>query len=124
MCGIHHDIMHNLFEGVVPYEMKLLLRHCIQERYFSLELFNDRLDRYDFHHNKPTLIDERVLNNADRKIRQSASQMMTLVCELPLIIGDKVKEDDKHWEAFLLLIRICQIVISPRINPDMIEYLW
>ena len=36
--GLHHDIMHDLFEGVVPYEVKLLLHHYIQSKYFSLEL--------------------------------------------------------------------------------------
>lgn len=121
--GLHHDIMHDLFEGVVPYELKLLLRHFIQAKYFSLQLLNERLDSYDFHNNKPSLIDERVLNNSDRKLRQSASQMMTLVRELPLIIGDKVNIDDKYWKAFLILLRICQIVISPRISFDTIEYL-
>ena len=79
MHGLHHDIMHYLFEGVVPYEVKLLLHHYIQSKYFSLELLNDRLDSYDFHNNKPTLIDERVFNGQDRRLRQSASQMMTLV---------------------------------------------
>lgn len=67
MHGLHHDIMHDLYKGVVPYEVKLLLRH------------------YDFHDNKPTLIDERVFNSQDRRLCQSASQMMTLVHELPLI---------------------------------------
>ena len=72
---------------------------------------------------KPTLIDECVLSSHDRKLRQSASQMMTLASELPLIIGDKVKDDDKYWKAFLVLLRICQIVISPHINLNTIEYL-
>ena len=27
--NLPHDIMHDLFEGVVPYEMKLLLTHLI-----------------------------------------------------------------------------------------------
>ena len=81
------------------------------------------MDSYDFHNNKPTLIDERVFNGQDRRLRQSASQMMTLVRELPLIIGDKVKDDDQYWKAFLVVLRICQIVLSPRINSDTIEYL-
>lgn len=121
--GIHYDIMHDMFEGVVPYEVKLLLRHCIQSGYFSLKLFNERVESFNFDDNTPTLIDERVLTNSDRKLRQSASQMMTLARELPLIIGDKVKDGDKYWESFLVLLRICQIVVSPSITQDTIEYL-
>lgn len=33
-----------------------------------------------------------------------------------------MKDDDKYWKAFLYC-SICQIVISPRINSDTIEYL-
>ena len=121
--GIHHDIMHDVFEGVVPFEVKLLLQHCIQCNYFTLQLLNDRLNSYDFNDNAPTQIDDRILNQSDRKLRQSASQMMTLARELPLIIGDLVKDGDKHWEAFLMLLRICQIIVSPFINYDTIEYL-
>ena len=37
-----HDIMHNLLEGVLPYETKALLKYCLQMKYFSLEvLIND-----------------------------------------------------------------------------------
>ena len=106
--GILHDIMHDMYEGVVPYEVKLLLHHCVQSKYFTLKVaVNERLQSYDLKDNKPTLIDERVFNNdSDSKLRQSASQMMTLAFELPLIIGDVIPVGDNNWEAFLLLLRI------------------
>ena len=34
--GLPHDVMHDIFEGVVPYELKLLLCHCVQQRYFTI----------------------------------------------------------------------------------------
>ena len=46
--NLPHDIMHDLFEGVVPYEMKLLIMHLVNEKYFTMVTFNDRLRRYDF----------------------------------------------------------------------------
>ena len=33
-----HDIMHDLFEGVVQYEMKLLIIHCLDEKFFSIDI--------------------------------------------------------------------------------------
>ena len=45
--------MHDLFEGVVPYELKLLIIHVVQEVYYFL---NDRIERFDFVHNKPSLM--------------------------------------------------------------------
>ncbi len=84
---------------------------------------NVRIEKYDFPNDKPNTIEERILNSGDRKIRQSASQMMSLLFELPFIIGDKVPEDDAHWKGFLILLRICQIAISPKIFADTTEYL-
>ncbi len=55
--------------------MKLLLHHCIQSNFFTADQFNDRLTKYDFPEDKPSIIDARILNNSDRKLRQSASQM-------------------------------------------------
>ena len=62
-------------------------------------------------------------NDSDRKLRQSASQMMTLAFELPSIIGDMIPVGEKNWEAFLLLLRICKIINSPRIYHDAVVYL-
>ena len=46
--GLPHDIMHDLFEGVVPYELKLLICHCVSSNYFSIEVLNERMNAYDF----------------------------------------------------------------------------
>lgn len=76
--------------------------------------------RFDFVENKPTLID---LKSSDAKIRQSASQMITLITELPLLLGDRIPEDDENWNSFLILLKICKIALSPRCTPDTIAYL-
>ena len=34
--GLLHDIMHDLYEGIVPYELKLLLCYCLGKSSFSL----------------------------------------------------------------------------------------
>lgn len=121
--GLPHDIMHDLFEGVVPCHMKLLLTHCVQEGFFTLEELNERICAFDFLKNKPSEIDSNLCRHAQSKLRQSASQMMTLCLELPLILGDKVPEDDNHWTLFLILIRICSIALAPICSPDLIAYL-
>ena len=54
VAGIPHDIMHDLFEGVMPFELKLLLIHCVQKKYFSVDLLNERLERFDFVFDKPS----------------------------------------------------------------------
>ena len=79
--GIPQDIMHDLFEGVVHTDLKLFLVHCINSRLFSIGFLNDRISRHDFLNNNPSPIE------SASKFRQSASQMMALIIELPIIIG-------------------------------------
>lgn len=119
--GIPHDIMHDLFEGVVPYELKHLISHCLQKKYFSLDMLNDRIERFDFVNDKPSRLDKDSSSNSI-KIRQSASQMLSLSSNFPLIIGDKVPEEDKYWLSFLLLLKICRIALSPVCTYDTIAY--
>ena len=120
---IPHDIMHDLFEGVVPYELKLLIRHCIQTmKYFTIDFLNNRIGRFDFIHDIPSLLDSNLCQST-MKIRQSASQMMALSRFFPLLIGDKIPEDDKNWKSFLLLLKICNVALAPIVTYDTIPYL-
>lgn len=115
--GIPQDIMHDLFEGVVHTELKLFLVHCIDSRLFSIGLLNDRISRHDFIRSNPSPIE------SASKFRQSASQMMALITELPIIIGDKIPPSDKNWFSLLLLIKICKIALAPVCSRDLIPYL-
>ena len=89
--GLPHDIMHDLYEGVVPFELKLLLQHCVSRKYFTIDELNSRMDSFGFARNEPRHIDPLVTRVGDTKIRKSASQMMTLSQHFPLLIGDKVQ---------------------------------
>ena len=122
--GLPHDIMHDLFEGVVHYELKLFFQYCTSNNFFSIETFNNRLRSYDFGtEDKPSLIDRSSLDQPNRKFSQSAVQMITLVRNLPMLIADKIPEDDTNWYSMLVLIKICQIALSPVIAFDTVPYL-
>ena len=122
--GLPHDIMHDLFEGVVHYEFKLFLQHCVSSKFFSIETLNNRLRGFDFGtEDKPSLIDPSSLDHPNRKFSQSAAQTITLVRNLPILIGDKIPEDDKGWHSVLVLIKICQIALSPVHSHDTVPYL-
>ena len=103
--------------------MKLLLCYCVDKKYFTIDELNGRMERYDFEDNKPRPFDPSLIHKADSKIRQSASQMMVLSQQLPLIIADKIPFDDPPRNHFLLLFKICKIVNSPVCTPDTVAYL-
>ena len=61
--GLPHDIMHDLFEGVVPLNILLLLEYCIAKKFFTMNDFNDRINNFDFIEDKPALIDQKIFKN-------------------------------------------------------------
>lgn len=71
------DIMHVLFEGVVPYEMKLLLKLLIdQRRIFTLKDLNQRIESFDLGYmnvkSKSSPISRDTINGlGDAKLKQS-----------------------------------------------------
>lgn len=87
-------LLHDLLEGVVPYELKLLLNYLIENKYITVAIVNERINSFDFGYSelsdKPSLLDERVLKSNDQKIWQSASKMWLLAVYFPLLVGDLV----------------------------------
>ena len=51
-----------------------------------------------------------------------ASQLWLLGHLLPLIIGDLVPNDDEHWELFLQMMDIVDILFSPNSTEDHASY--
>ena len=43
-----HDITHDLFEGVLPYEMKLLLTIFVGNNYLTHSVLTERIKTFDF----------------------------------------------------------------------------
>lgn len=119
--GLPHDIMHDIFEGVAQYEIKLVLKHCISKSYFSLDNYNHRLLYFNYgfsETDKPSPLTQRTLQSDEKKLHISASQTILLCRVLPFIIGDKIPETDEVWRCFLLLLKIIDLVISPCISVD------
>lgn len=69
------DIMHDLFEGVLQYEAKLVLQRCInQQKYFSLSMLAQKLECVELGYmevgNRPSPITSQVLNSKERSLTQ------------------------------------------------------
>ena len=53
----------------------------------------------------------------------AAMQMWTLARFLPLIIGHLIPEHDEHWENFLCLLDIMDILFAHNVASDVCGYL-
>lgn len=76
ITGMPHDIMHDLFEGVIPYELKLLIKYCTSQAYFQLATLNQRLRAFSYGYTEVS--DKPAPIESEEKLRQSASQMWLL----------------------------------------------
>ena len=73
------DVMHVLLEGVIPYELSLMLYNFVtEEKYFTLDLLNDRIAYFSYtsqeSKDKPSPIKPQVFT--------SAKATVTLSCKL------------------------------------------
>jgi hypothetical protein len=117
------DIMHDLLEGVVPYELKLVLQKLISIKCFTLETLNNRLISHNFgfleSKNRPSPI---RLDMQGNKIGQKAAQAWCLIRFLPIIIGDLIVSNEglKYWELVLQLLECMSFIFSRKFSESTI----
>lgn len=47
--GLDLDVMHDQLEGVLPFEIKLLLKKFVREQdFFTLDTLNERITKFDY----------------------------------------------------------------------------
>ena len=70
------DIMHDVLEGVLQYEVKLMLQYMINiESYFTLNMFNSKLENLELDAaesvNRPTSISAKNIKSEGNSLRQN-----------------------------------------------------
>ena len=73
--GLVMDIMHDVLEGVLQYEVKELLKYLTSSRTCSLKQINRRFSMFPYGYsdvsNKPSGISSDNLSSCDHKLRQN-----------------------------------------------------
>lgn len=117
------DVMHDLYEGVLRYDMANVMSKLIYLNYFTLESLNFKIkyNLYNPHEkNIPPVIKESHLKNG---IIRSAAEMNALVNNFRFIVVDIVFQGNKIWEFYLLVLKITGISSSPCIPKTTIQQL-
>ncbi len=68
--------MHDILEGGLQYEAKLMLRQFVcEDKYFTMQQLNYRIENFDFGYvdakNRPTPITQKTLLNNDNSLKQN-----------------------------------------------------
>lgn len=109
------DIMHDLNEGAIPFFMRLLFQHIVQEKIASIGDLQAICRDYTYYgwiwkKYKPSklIIEKDNLN-------QNAMQSHCLMLNLPFILIDFRSELGHWWNAMEVFLQILQILYSTRI---------
>lgn len=120
--GLPPDLMHDVFEGIVPYEICLVLQQLIKDNIFTLDFFNCRISNFHYSsidaRNKPE-----TQNLHKNTLIGTASQNWTLVRLLPLLIGDIIPKGNLMWNFFLHLKLIIEMLCSPNFTIGHLDIL-
>lgn len=76
------DVMHDVLEGVLPYEMKIMLQRFIQDdKYFQLDDLNYKIENFELGYsettNRPTPISHKTLTSSDNSLKQNGRSQLT-----------------------------------------------
>lgn len=115
------DIMHVIFEGVAPMEIKLVLKNLILSGQIELDEINSAILNFPYSpldiRDKPCPISVSTLAANDNKLKQSCGQMLILLKILPFLLNGM---DNEYVKFILKLIEIVQIVLAPVISLETV----
>ena len=124
------DILHDLFEGVVQYSLKLVIHeYVIVQKLCSVEDLNRSVHSFNYGFtdvkNKPSanFSGSSLRNLTDHTLKQKGAQVWCLLRIFPFLFNDLIEQGDEHMELVLLLIRIVEILVAPKIPRSILPYL-
>lgn len=120
--NISGDIMHDIFEGLIPYFLKNFIKYCMDKKICNE---NDIIRRVrDFNYgtlnskNKPSR-----LRVGKKHLGQNATQYRCIMLHLPFIFFDKQEPLKDVWPVMESLLHIMRILFSYEISESDLEFL-
>lgn len=100
ITGFPPDILHDLFEGIVPVELALCFAEMIQRKYVSLEYLNKKIRTFPYQHSDRLDRPQPIPKNfaSKQSIGGNGHENSTLLRLLLLMVGYKVPEWDEHGQ--------------------------
>jgi len=120
--GLPPCLGHDLFEGVVQFDLSLILKElCKGNHHMSFKHLNRAIKQ--FHFVGTDAVDKPGVVSDGRAIGGDAVQVWSLVRLLPLLLYDVVDLQDSVWYLLILLREIVELVCAPKISFAQVLYL-
>ena len=121
--GLPPCLAHDLFEGIVQYDLPLFLKYFVENKWFDVKLINHRLTHFSFlfldAYSSPSSLPLRC-----EKLPGNASQNWCLLRFFSLLVLDRVLNyANPVWCLYLKLKNIVEMVCAPTIVRSDLPYL-
>lgn len=125
LSGYPPDLLHDLFEGIIPLEVALCLNLFIQKKYLTLPEINNSIKYFPFKWSDKTNCPKLLLPGfAKRKcIGGNAHENWALLRFLPFLIGPKIPVNEPAWLILMDLKEVVELVVSPVQTRESLCYL-
>jgi hypothetical protein len=114
------DAMHDLLEGVIPFELQAILPELIRKKFLSEEELQKLVLNFNY---GPSDVNSKPPFTFSHSIRVKAAEAWCLLRTLPLIVGSRIPRNDEHWRLLALLCEITDIIFAPRYSSGICSYL-
>lgn len=124
---VPEDIMHVLFEGVVIYKTRIVLRSLFANGVFSLKQLNRVLEDfpYGYKHRecRQNIMPQKIFEDDTMTLKQSSSIMIVLIRFLSVFLVEKLNSDvnNPYIEFITELCELVQIILAPVISIETVQ---
>lgn len=123
--GLPPCIGHDLFEGIVAFDLALYIQHLVKvDKHFTYLELNRKITLFKYLGNDANDKPCEVTPGSD-KLSGHAVQNWCLLRMLPVLIGEKIESpgENQTWQLILLLREIVSLICAPAISTGQIAYL-
>ena len=120
--GLPPCLAHDLFEGVVAYDLPLFLKYFVKQKWFTIDRLNKRIDHIQLF-GSDSRARPAAVHESHPRLAGSASQNWCFLRLLPLLIYDMVNPSDKVYHTLLLLRVVVEHVVSPALSSGQVAYM-
>lgn len=122
--GMPPCIGHDVFEGIVPYDLALIFKHFIKVKHlFTYEILNRRIHKFPYKKEDAASKPIGIINNKD-KVAGHAVQNWCLLRFITFILDEFVSDkSDPVWKFMCLLQEIVSIITAKSFTNAQVCYL-
>lgn len=124
VTGFPPDILHDLFEGVIPVELCLCLKELIRKGFITFDGLNCRIKSFPYKFSDKVSKPQQITKASFRveRISGNGHENWTLLRLLPFMIGSSIPEQEPSWEILMDLKEIVEIAVSTSLSEEILCY--